>query len=150
MTTDGHNSGATTDLEPSTDMEARTGIDVNFRFTEDTPPGKDPDQHSPTLRRYHQRLWSKPLPDGTIFSLEPTANDYLLHVSSLGTFSLTSDAITTPLAGRAWRVIGQIPAAQRPKDLGYRQRSPIPGESGGWERDFQYRPRVPSQDRGPP
>ncbi len=24
--------------------------------------GKDPDQSSPTLRRYHQLLWSKPLP----------------------------------------------------------------------------------------
>ena len=100
-------------------MEPLAGIDVNFRFTEDTPPGKDPDQHSPTLRRYHQQLWSKPLPDGTMFDLVATANDYLLHVSSRGTFTLTSDAITTPLAGRACRVIEGIPEGQRPQDLGY-------------------------------
>ena len=26
--------------------------------------GRDPDQHSLTLKRYHARLWTKPLPDG--------------------------------------------------------------------------------------
>jgi hypothetical protein len=29
-------------------------IDIAFVFTTDTPPGKDPDAFSPTLRRYHQ------------------------------------------------------------------------------------------------
>lgn len=36
-------------------------IDTAFDFRTDTPPGRDPDSHSPTLRRYHQLLWSKPL-----------------------------------------------------------------------------------------
>lgn len=35
-------------------------IDTAFDFRTDTAPGKDPDSHSPTLRRYHQLLWSKP------------------------------------------------------------------------------------------
>ena len=46
-------------------IEANRGplkaIDSTFDFRSDTPPGKDPDARSPTLRRYHQLLWSKPL-----------------------------------------------------------------------------------------
>lgn len=33
-------------------------IDTTFDFRDDTPEGKDPDQYSPTLRRYHKLLWS--------------------------------------------------------------------------------------------
>lgn len=32
--------------------------------------GQDPDSHSRTLRRYHQLLWSKPLPHDTAFDLD--------------------------------------------------------------------------------
>jgi integrase len=39
-------------------------IDTTFDFRSDTPPGLDPDTYSPTLRRYHRLLWSKPLPSG--------------------------------------------------------------------------------------
>lgn len=39
-----------------------SSIDINFDFRDDTPPGGDPDALSPTLREYHRRLWSKPLP----------------------------------------------------------------------------------------
>ena len=45
-------------------------IDINFDFRFDTPPGKDPDTFSPTLRTYHQLLWSKPLPGGLRFELD--------------------------------------------------------------------------------
>lgn len=31
-------------------------IDTTFDFRSETPPGKDADSHSPTLRRYHQLL----------------------------------------------------------------------------------------------
>lgn len=41
-------------------------IDVAFDFRTDAG-GKDPDSHSPTLRRYHRLLWSKPLPSGEPF-----------------------------------------------------------------------------------
>ena len=65
-------------------------IDIAFDFREDTPPGKDPDAYSPTLRRYHKLLWSKPLPNGAMFDLDDTTRGhYLLHRSDeLGEFSL--------------------------------------------------------------
>ena len=68
-------------------------IDVDFKVFSDTPPGKDPDQHSPTLRRYHQVLWSKPLPRGQEFSLDLSKPRLLYHNSSLGEFKLSSDSI---------------------------------------------------------
>jgi hypothetical protein len=70
-------------------------IDTTFDFRTDTPPGEDPDSHSPTLRRYHQLLWSKPLPTGPQFELDAgTPGYYLLHRSEkLGQFELSSDAV---------------------------------------------------------
>jgi hypothetical protein len=43
------------------------------------------------LRRYHQKLWSKPLPSGAMFDLSP--GTYLQHESTLGKFDLSSDAV---------------------------------------------------------
>jgi hypothetical protein len=69
-------------------------IDTTFDVRSDTPPGKDPDQLSPTLRRYHQILWSKPLPSGEPFALVTTKRGaYLHHQSHLGEFSLASDSV---------------------------------------------------------
>jgi hypothetical protein len=57
--------------------------------------GGDPDSTSPTLRKYHKFLWSKTLPSGEHFELQENINrTYLWHSSSLGNFSLGSDAIT--------------------------------------------------------
>lgn len=85
-------------------------IDPSFDFRSDTPPGKDPDCFSPTLRRYHQFLWSKPLPYGTKFELVDThPGTYLYHSSDVGEFLLSSDGITTSLDGRAWKVVSQLP-----------------------------------------
>lgn len=39
-------------------------IDTSFDVRLDTPANKDPDSYSPTLKRYHQLLWSKELPCG--------------------------------------------------------------------------------------
>ncbi|MEH6834017.1 DUF6994 family protein [Falsihalocynthiibacter arcticus] len=70
-------------------------IDTQFNVFSDTPLGKDPDKYSPTLRRYHQYLWSKPLPDGNPFTLEiDGSGSYLYHGSTLGEFHLSSDAIS--------------------------------------------------------
>ena len=69
-----------------------TVIDINFDFRRDTPPNKDPDKYSKTLKKYHRKLWSKPLPDGSEFTLEEKG--YLYHRSKLGEFYLGSDAIT--------------------------------------------------------
>jgi hypothetical protein len=68
-------------------------IDINFDFRTDTPPGKDPDAFSPTLRVYHKLLWSKHLPNGSLFTLDDTKNNaYLYHQSELGEFFLSSDS----------------------------------------------------------
>lgn len=72
----------------------RTDIDITFDFRRDTPDGKDPDTYSKTLRRYHKLLWSKSLPCGAFFGLdESTPGHYLYHGSTLGEFSLSSDAV---------------------------------------------------------
>jgi hypothetical protein len=69
-------------------------IDPTFDFYTDSK-GKDPDSHSPTLKRYHKLLWSKSLPNGEMFELrDDKAGTYLYHKSKLGEFFLGSDAIT--------------------------------------------------------
>jgi hypothetical protein len=68
-------------------------IDVTFDFRTDAG-GKDPDTYSPTLRRYHKLLWSKPLPSGRLFLLDDaTRGAYLHHRSELGEFWLASDSV---------------------------------------------------------
>lgn len=57
--------------------------------------GRDPDRHSKTLRRYHQQLWSKPLPSGAAFDLDAR----LHHKSDLGEFWLSSDSIVHTYTG---------------------------------------------------
>ena len=76
-------------------VDALNVIDMGFDFREDTPPGKDPDTWSPTLRRYHRLLWGKPLPDGTEFELDDTTPGVYLHHRSdeHGEFFLASDAV---------------------------------------------------------
>ncbi len=88
-------------------------IDVSFDFYTDTPPEKDPDSYSPTLRRYHKLLWSKPLLNGKLFDLvDTTTNAYLYHKSNLGEFYLGSDAITHSYRNtkRMSQIINQVPA----------------------------------------
>lgn len=71
-----------------------TDIDITFDFRRDTPEGKDPDTYSKTLRRYHKLLWSKHLPCGAFFGLDDAiSGHYLYHGSTLGEFSLSSDAV---------------------------------------------------------
>jgi len=68
-------------------------IDTTFNVFSDTPKGKDPDSYSPTLRKYHQILWSKPLPCGVHFTLDLDTPRLLHHESKLGEFFLSSDQI---------------------------------------------------------
>ena len=94
-------------------------IDITFDFRSDTPdwPNKDPDTHSPTRRRYHHLLWSKPLPNGAPFELDVTRpRTYLHHRSELGEFGLSSDAVI-PSFSRApdkklKPIFDQIPEAE--------------------------------------
>lgn len=68
-------------------------IDTEFDFRVDSS-GKDPDTYSPTLRRYHKQLWSKPLPCGAQFDLVVTTpGAYLHHRSDIGEFLLSSDSV---------------------------------------------------------
>lgn len=68
-------------------------IDVNFNFIEDTPgywdgfwendtllgrSKQDPDSKSPMLRKYHQLLWSKMLPNGEVMKLEDGKSSFYL------------------------------------------------------------------------
>jgi len=68
-------------------------IDIAFDVYSDTPKGRDPDSHSKTLRRYHQLLWTKPLPSGVNFILSDEIPRKLYHKSELGDFLLSSDSI---------------------------------------------------------
>lgn len=52
-------------------------IDTTFDVRDDTPSGKDPDSYSPTLRRYHQLLWSKELPCGQKLILDDKLMGYI-------------------------------------------------------------------------
>ena len=68
-------------------------IDTSFDVRTDAG-SRDPDRYSPTLRRYHKLLWSKPLPGGAFFELDDTTPGwYLHHHSEVGEFFLSSDAI---------------------------------------------------------
>jgi hypothetical protein len=88
-------------------------IDITFDFRSDTPPGKDPDESSPTLRRYHQLLWSKPLPSGKPFELDVTTPYvYLHHRSELGEFFLSSDAMI-PTFRWLGHIVDQLPEDER-------------------------------------
>jgi len=75
---------------------------------------RDPDSASPTLRAYHQQLWSKPLPSGELFNLERAPGAYLTHTSHLGDFKLSSDTISNSLRSNKRRasLIAQIPSVK--------------------------------------
>ena len=74
--------------------EQTLSIDTTFNFYSDSG-GKDPDSHSPTLKKYHKLLWAKPLPNGKVFSLSDTESDsYLTYISEQEKISLSSDSIS--------------------------------------------------------
>jgi hypothetical protein len=98
-------------------MGAYQPIDPTFNFLSDAG-GDDPDATSPTLRAFHKRLWSKPLPGGDPFELVDTRpNTYLYHASKRGEFFLSSDA-AVPTWTRWVRpvvagIVGQMPEPER-------------------------------------
>ncbi len=88
-------------------------FDVEYDHRHDSK-GKDPDSHSPTLKLQHQILWTKTLPNGTLFELLPEPGKYLMHKSQLGEFHLSSDTISHSLRGQKTMnsVIQQIPETE--------------------------------------
>ncbi len=99
------------------DMDTHSQIDITFDFRSDTPgyPKKDPDAFSPTLRKYHQCLWSKRLPGGVVFSLDETTRYYLHHKSVLGEFCLASDTVVPTFSRerRLSHIVDAIPSEER-------------------------------------
>jgi len=87
-------------------------VDITFDVYSDTPIGKDPDSHSPTLREYHQILWSKTLPSGDRFDLDDRTPRLLHHNSHLGEFFLSSDAITHTYKNtkKMAQIVGEVPS----------------------------------------
>lgn len=74
--------------------EQTLSIDTTFNFYSDSG-GKDPDSHSPTLKKYHKLLWSKALPNGEIFKLSDTdSNSYLTYKFGREEIVLSSDSIS--------------------------------------------------------
>jgi len=86
-------------------------IDTTFNVNSDARGG-DPDSTSPTLKKYHKILWSKPLPNGKTFDLyDDKSGAYLYHKSELGEFFLGSDAITHSYRNQKRKnwIVKQIP-----------------------------------------
>ena len=91
-----------------------TFVDINFDVYSDTPKGKDPDSYSATLRKYHQILWNKPLPNGLRFDLDDNTPRLLHHKSELGEFLLSSDSIghTYSKVKSLSHIVDQIPSEE--------------------------------------
>lgn len=103
----------------------KDALDINFDFTIDShgywegfwqrnnglgAGGCDPDSTSPTLKMYHQLLWSKPLPNGDIMQLESDRYGYLRwHDMRFG-----SDSITASFRYRDYRPMIEAVANRLP------------------------------------
>lgn len=71
-------------------------VNTNFIFNSEIKEGYDPDKYSPSLQKYHIKLWSKELPNGKVFYLKdyfPKIPRRLIHSSEMGNFILSSDSI---------------------------------------------------------
>lgn len=89
-------------------------LDTTFDFRSDAGNG-DPDTTSPTLRRYHQLLWSKALPGGHVLTLDTSRRTrYLHHDSGVGEFFLASDTVIPTFRGWVLMapIIEQLPTAE--------------------------------------
>lgn len=88
-------------------------ISTGYDFRKDTNyDGRDPDQYSPTLRRYHKLLWSKKLPNGEDFILDDEKENYYLYCKvNDKEYSLSSDGIVHTYSHwkRTKHIIEKIP-----------------------------------------
>lgn len=95
--------------------------------------GRDMDQFSPTLRRYHQMLWSRPLPGGTAFDLDaggdPTG-DYLVAPDGL---VLASDSLINSMThwSRLRPVLASVPEDEQEA---FRVRASSVAATGLWPK----------------
>lgn len=92
-----------------------TALDARFEFWFDTPEGMDPDRHSPTLRRCHKILWSKPLPCGATLDLNGGDSWELRHKSECCELFLSSDSIGHTYSRGGWTKHGNAKAERMPR-----------------------------------
>lgn len=87
-------------------------IDTSFDFRSDSK-GKDPDSNSPTLRAYHQFLWSKQLPIGESLELEILGST-IVHRFNMQTLKFGSDSISNSFMGtkKISHLIGKVPNSE--------------------------------------
>lgn len=110
-------------------------IDIAFDFRSDATC-RDPDRSSPTLRRYHQLLWSKRLPGGHRFDLDTvTPWTYLHHGSEIGEFWLSSDSVIATFSH--WQSTAELIRALPP---GYVERFDTVGYTIGGMMIFPSNP----------
>jgi hypothetical protein len=85
-------------------------IDVTYNFQAETEP-YDADRYSPRLREYHRILWSKTLPNGDMFSLEPISRNRFCYKYEQGEILLSSDRAVTTCSTweKTERIIKEIP-----------------------------------------
>lgn len=75
-------------------MGGQFQIDASFDFRTDAT-GPDVDSSSPTLKKFHQNLWSKELPNGEVLSLfDAGRGSYLTYEQGEKIFHLSSDSIS--------------------------------------------------------
>lgn len=85
-------------------------IDTTFDFRTEAGT-RDSDTYSPTLRSYHQVLWSKVLPNGEKLELLEDSKKYLLATSPIEGVRMTSDSITNSMAGhkKLQHIVSNVP-----------------------------------------
>lgn len=94
---------------------AHPHFDPEFDFRSDSG-GRDPDAASRTLRRYHQLLWRRPLPGGSLFDLRAdVAGTYLRYDAPGGPMNLSSDAAlpTWTYWKRMQHIVSAVPHTQQ-------------------------------------
>lgn len=76
-------------------MTGEFGKSIDVKYKTNNGSKGDPDTYDPVLHSYHLTLWSKPLPDGSLFNLISNGKKAyrLLHKSEKGEFILSSDSI---------------------------------------------------------
>lgn len=98
-----------------TSLVIDTTLDLRF-----DAGGRDPDRYSATMRRYHRLLWSKPLPNGTLFQLEDVyPNGYLMFGTEPAGIMVSSDSIIRTFAThiKMAKILSQVPQSEQDEFL---------------------------------
>ncbi len=81
-------------------VDSKIPIDTEFDFRQEVGD-RDPDIYSPTLRRFHQILWNKSLPNGKSLQITNDKGKYLVGTCEGKSINLSSDSIVHSYWGKA-------------------------------------------------